>query len=84
MWWWILGGILAAAAVVTIIGIITKDSIKDTMRDKDMDETIIELIDSCENTIQLKDLKSGEKVTLKGDGVDSTLRKGEVIKLSSW
>lgn len=81
MWWWFLGGLFAVAAVITIIGIITQNDIEDEMRNQNVDEAIIDLVDKTTNTVKFKDMRSGKKIELRGDGVDSSLYKGQVIKI---
>ena len=76
---------LLAAAVSTIAivisGIITREKIQQELRNRGVEEAIIDKIDNCTNTVTLDELKNGNKIEVQGDGIDYSLYEGQVITI---
>ncbi len=82
--WRLLGGILAAALVAGVTayvvkGIIDKRKLQQAMRDKEIQEAIIDEIDRYARKVKLKDLKNGKYLEVEGDEVSSEIYEGQRI-----
>ena len=79
---------LLAAAVSTIAivisGIITREKIQQELRNRGVEEAIIDKIDNCTNTVTLDELKNGNKIEVQGDGIDYSLYEGEEIRIQEY
>lgn len=77
---WILLGLAAVAVGVIIIdGIVTKNRIKEKMRERGIKDAIIIEVDNCENKIKLKDLHSSDELEIQGDELDYDIKRYNVI-----
>lgn len=77
---WILFGLLAATVgVIVISGMVTKNRIKEKMREKGMKKALITAIENCSNTVKLKALYSDETIEIQGDELDDELDEYDVI-----
>ncbi len=82
--WRLLGGLLAAALVAGVTayvvkGIIDKRKLQQAMRDKEIQEAIIDEIDRYARKVKLKDLKNGKYLEVEGDEVSSEIYEGQRI-----
>lgn len=79
----ILKGIVVAAAlsaiVIVVNGIITKEKIRKQLKEKGVEDAIVDKIDNCSNTVTLKDLESENTYEIRGDDIDSDIDEGDVI-----
>lgn len=71
--------VAVTAIVIKIYGTITKDKIEQELRNRGVNEAIIEKIDNCSNQVSLKDLENGNTYEVRGDDVDYCLDEGDVI-----
>lgn len=82
--WRLLGGLLAAALVAGVAayvvkGIIDKRKLQQAMRDKEIQEAMIDTIDKYAHKVKLKDLKNGKYLEVEGDEVSSEIYEGQKI-----
>ncbi len=78
---WIIAGLLAAAAAIVIVvdGIIDKQKLKEAARNEGVKNAIVERANQCENCVTIKDLDSGQKYDVKGDGISDEIKAGIYI-----
>lgn len=77
---WILLGLAAAAVgVVVISGIVSKNRIKEKMRENGIKDAIITEINKCSNTVKLESLYGDETLEIRGDDLDDELEEDDVI-----
>ncbi len=77
---WILFGLAAAAVgVVVISGIVSKNRIKEKMRENGIKDAIIMEINKCSNTVKLESLYGEETLEIRGDDLDDELEEDDVI-----
>lgn len=77
---WILLGLAAAAVgVVVISGIVSKNRIKEKMRENGIKDAIITEINNCTNTVKLESLYGDETLEIRGDDLDDELEEEDVI-----
>lgn len=67
------------AIVIVIQGIITRDKIKSELENRNTKDAIIEEINNCTNVVTLKELESGNRIEIQGDGISSDIKIGDVI-----
>lgn len=77
--WILLGLLTATVGVIVISGVVTKNRIKEKMREKEIEKVLIEQIDRCRNTAKLKDLDSGDTIEIQGDELDDELEEYDII-----
>ena len=68
--------LIGGLAVYTIKGIIDKRKIQEAMRDKGIQEGIIESVYRSAKKIKLKDVKRGSSIEIEGDGISSEIHEG--------
>lgn len=68
-----------AAIVINISGMITKATLQENLKGKNMSAVIVKKINRCTNQISLEDLNSDQTVEVHGDGVSYELYEGDVI-----
>lgn len=77
---WILFGLaVAAVGVIVISGIVSRNSIKEQMENKGMKSAIIKEINKCTNTVKLESLYDHETLEIRGDDLDNSLRRNDII-----
>lgn len=79
--WILLGLATVAVGVIVISGIVTKNRIKEKLRERGLKDALITSIDSCTNTVKLEDLYSDKTLEIRGDGIDDEL--DEFITISA-
>ena len=77
--WILLGLATAAVGVVVISGIVSKNRIKEKMKDRGMHDALITEINRCTNTVKLEDLYSDKTLEIRGDGLDYELEEYDTI-----
>ena len=77
--WILLGLATAAVGVVVISGIVSKNRIKEKMRERGMQQALITEINNCTNTVKLEDLYSDETLEIRGDDLDYELEEYDTI-----
>lgn len=77
--WILLGLATAAVGVIVISGMVTKNRIKEKMRERGMKEAIITEINNCTNTVKLEDLESDDTLEIRGDELDYELDEYDTI-----
>ena len=65
--WILLGMAAVAVGVIVISGIVDKSSIKEQMEERDIEDLLITKINTCNNTVKLRDLWSDETIEIQGD-----------------
>ena len=68
--------LIGAIAVYTIKGIIDKRKIQEAMRDKDIQEGVIESVNRSAKRVKLKDVRRGSSLEIEGDGISSEIHEG--------
>ena len=71
----LLGGGLALTAYV-VKGIIDKSKIQQAMRDKEIEDAIIETVSRSARRVKLKDIKRGSMLEIEGDGISDDIYEG--------
>ncbi len=81
-----LRALLAAAAVAAVTTIviyiadtITRPKLKEKLREKGIEDAVIEKIDYCNNVVSVKDLDSDKMLEIHGDDVSYELDEGDRI-----
>lgn len=74
----LIGG-AAVAAVYVIKGVINKYTIQQTMRDKDIQEAIIENVYRSAKKVKLKDVRRGSSFEITGDKISDKISEGMKI-----
>ncbi|MCM1251674.1 MAG: hypothetical protein NC321_02550 [Clostridium sp.] len=77
--WILLGIATAAVGVVIISGIVTKNRIKEKLRERGIKEAMITEINKCTNTVKLEELGSEKIIEIRGDDLDSELDEYDTI-----
>lgn len=79
----IIGGIIAAVATAAIViyvkGRVTKQKIREQLKEKGVETAVINMINSCNNTVSVKDWESDQEYEIRGDDVDSSLYESQKI-----
>ena len=68
--------LLGGLAVYVVKGIIDKRKIQEAMRDKGIQEGIIESVYRSAKKVKLKDVKRGSSIEIEGDGISSEIHEG--------
>ena len=68
--------LIGGLAVYTIKGIIDKRKIQEAMRDKDIQEGVIESVNRSAKRVKLKDVRRGSSLEIEGDGISSEIHEG--------
>lgn len=77
---WVLLGLAAVTAgIIVISGMVTKNRIKEKMRERGIKDAILTGIDNCDNTVKLENLLGGETLEIRGDELDDDLKKYDII-----
>lgn len=76
---WLLLGALLVGTTIVISGIITKRKLKDKMREKGVENALIQEINTCTNTMSLYDLDTETEYEVQGDGIADELQEGDCI-----
>lgn len=80
---WILAGLAAAATVSAIVivirGVITKNRIREKMREEGIRRMIVQKVDECSNIVKLEDLNSDKTIEIQGDGISSEIDEYDTI-----
>ena len=77
---WALAAIgTAIVGYIAVKGIIDKKKIKEEMLKKKIKAALIKKVNNAESVVKLQDLDSSEEFELKGDGIASEVREGELI-----
>lgn len=77
---WILLGIAATAVGVVIIsGMVTKNRIREKLRERGFKMAMITVIDTCTNTVKLEDFGNDKTIEIRGDALDNELNEYETI-----
>lgn len=78
--------LLAAAAVATVAaivvyvsGTVTRNKLKEKLREHNIDGALIKAIDRCDNVVSIEDLDSEQTLEIHGDDVDYDLDEGDRI-----
>lgn len=72
--------LFAAGAIVYVVqGIIGELELQQGMRDSEMHEAVIDVIDKHARKVKLKDLLSDKYLEVQGDGVSNELHEGQKI-----
>lgn len=79
--WILLGLATAAVGVIVISGIVTKNRIKEKLRERGIRDGLITSINNCTNTVKLEDLYSDKTLEIRGDELDDEL--DEYITISA-
>ncbi len=78
--WWAIAAIGAAlVGYITVKGIIDRKKLKEEMLKKQIRAALIKKVDNAESVVKLQDLDSSEEFQLKGEGIASDIREGELI-----
>ena len=72
---------LVGAAVITIVvrGLITRQRLKEELARQGLKEAIADAVDRCTNVVDLRDLETGNRVQVKGDGISYDVRENDII-----
>ena len=68
--------LVGGVAVYVIKGIIDKRKIQEAMRDKDIQEAIIETVYRDAKKVKLKDVKRGASLEITGDEISDEISEG--------
>lgn len=79
--WILLGLATVAVGVIIISGVVTKNRIREKLRENGIKDALITSINSCTNTVKLEDLNSDKTLEIRGDDLDDEL--DEYITISA-
>lgn len=77
--WILLGIATVAVGVIIISGMVTKNRIKEKMRERGIEMAMITMIDKCTNTVKLEELGSDKTIEIRGDDLDYELEEYDTI-----
>lgn len=73
------GAAAIAAIVIVIHGMITKDKLRQALKDKNVDDSLVKEINACNNTITLEELNSDKQIEIQGDSISDDINENDII-----
>lgn len=74
-----IGAAVTGAAIAIIDGILDRQRLKELMREKNVDQGVITMIDRCSNQVTLKDLERDVEQTYQADEIGYDISEYDTI-----